>query len=74
MKFLLSHRAGLAWIDGTMTPEEAFAWDPVIAALEAQAPAWEPGTAHGYHATTYGWLVGEVIKRVTGEECRHVLP
>ena len=63
---LLSHRAGLAWVDGTMTPEEVFAWSPVVKALEAQAPSWPPGTAHGYHATTYGWLVGEVVRRVTG--------
>ncbi len=63
---LLAHRAGLAWIDGTMTVEEMLAWDPVIRALERQAPSWPPGTAHGYHATTYGWLVGEVIRRVTG--------
>ena len=42
------------------------AWDPVVAALAAQEPFWEPGTAHGYHALTYGWLVGEVVRRVTG--------
>ena len=42
------------------------AWDPVIEALAHQAPSWPPGTAHGYHATTYGWLVGEVVRRVTG--------
>jgi len=63
---LLSHRAGLAWVDGTMTAEEMLRWDPVIAALGRQAPSWPPGTAHGYHATTYGWLVGEVVRRVTG--------
>ena len=63
---LLSHQAGLAWTDGTMSTDEALAWDPVIRALEAQAPAWEPGTRHGYHATTYGWLVGEVVRRVHG--------
>jgi CubicO group peptidase (beta-lactamase class C family) len=67
VSYLLSHRAGLAWVDGTMTPDEAFAWEPVIAVLEAQTPHWEPGTEHGYHATTYGWLVGEVIRRVTGK-------
>jgi len=66
LSYLLSHQAGLAWVDGTMTAEEVFEWDPVIRALEAQAPLWQPGTAHGYHATTYGWLVGEVIKRVSG--------
>jgi CubicO group peptidase (beta-lactamase class C family) len=63
---LLSHRAGLAWTDGSLSLEEALAWDPVIKALERQAPSWPPGTAHGYHATTYGWLVGEVVRRVSG--------
>jgi CubicO group peptidase (beta-lactamase class C family) len=64
---LLSHQAGLAWIDGEMTLEEALSWDPVVDALARQVPHWEPGTQHGYHATTFGWLVGEVIKRVTGK-------
>ncbi len=63
---LLAHRAGLAWVDGTMSFEEVLRWDPVVEALERQAPSWPPGTAHGYHATTYGWLVGEVVRRVTG--------
>ena len=36
-------------------------------ALEQQAPVWEPGTQHGYHATTFGWLVGEVVRRVSGK-------
>jgi CubicO group peptidase (beta-lactamase class C family) len=67
VSYLLSHQAGLAWIDGEMTTEEALSWDPVVAALAAQAPSWEPGSQHGYHATTYGWLVGEVIRRITGK-------
>jgi CubicO group peptidase (beta-lactamase class C family) len=66
VSYLLSHQAGLAWIDGEMTAEEALSWEPVIEALENQHPAWTPGTQHGYHATTYGWLVGEVIRRVAG--------
>jgi CubicO group peptidase (beta-lactamase class C family) len=66
VKFLLSHQAGLAWIDGEMSLEEALSWDPVVDALARQTPSWEPGTQHGYHATTYGWLVGEVIRRVAG--------
>ena len=44
-----------------------FAWDPIIHALEVQEPYWEPGTAHGYHAVTYGYLVGEVVRRVSGK-------
>lgn len=63
---LLSHQAGLPWVDGEMSLADALAWDPVIRALEAQAPAWEPGTMHGYHALTYGWLVGEIVRRVSG--------
>jgi CubicO group peptidase (beta-lactamase class C family) len=63
---LLAHRAGLAWTDGPMSVDEMLAWDPVIEALQQQTPSWAPGTAHGYHATTYGWLVGEVIRRATG--------
>ncbi len=66
VRYLLSHRAGLAWVDEPLTLEQALAWEPMIHALEHQKPSWEPGTAHGYHAITYGYLVGEVIRRVTG--------
>ena len=65
--YLLSHQAGLAWVDGPMTLEEVLAWDPVVEGLAEEAPKWEPGTKHGYHATTYGWLVGEVVRRITGK-------
>jgi CubicO group peptidase (beta-lactamase class C family) len=50
-----------------MTFEQAIAWDPVVEALADSAPLWEPGTDRGYHAVTYGWLVGEVIRRVSGK-------
>jgi CubicO group peptidase (beta-lactamase class C family) len=66
VRYLLSHRAGLAWVDEPLTLEQALAWEPMIHALEHQKPSWEPGTAHGYHAITYGYLVGEVIRRITG--------
>ena len=66
VRWLLSHRAGLPVVDTTLTPEDVYAWDPVVEALAAQRPVWEPGTKHGYHALTYGWLVGEVIRRVSG--------
>ena len=65
--WVLSHRAGLAAIDDPdLTLDDVAAWDPVIDAIAAQAPNWEPGTAHGYHARTYGWMTGELIRRVTG--------
>ena len=66
VRWLFSHRAGLAAIDTPLGVEDVYASDPVVAALAAQEPNWEPGSAHGYHAVTYGWLAGEVIKRVSG--------
>ncbi|MFY1653864.1 serine hydrolase domain-containing protein [Solwaraspora sp. WMMB762] len=63
---LLTHRAGLPALDRDLTREQVLAWEPVIAAIEEQTPLWQPGTAYTYHALTYGWLVGEVIRRVTG--------
>jgi CubicO group peptidase (beta-lactamase class C family) len=66
VRWLLSHRAGLPVIDHPIPLADLLAWDPMAAALAAQRPVWEPGTAHGYHGRTYGWLVGEVIRRVSG--------
>jgi CubicO group peptidase (beta-lactamase class C family) len=66
VRWLLSHRAGLSALDRRLSRDEALAWDPVIRAIEDQAPLWPPGSAYAYHTITYGWLVGEVIRRVTG--------
>ncbi|MFF4655088.1 serine hydrolase domain-containing protein [Streptomyces sp. NPDC001381] len=63
---LLSHQAGLVALDEPVPLADALAWHPMTTALAAQRPLWEPGTAHGYHGRTYGWLVGEVIRRVSG--------
>ena len=63
----LSHQAGIPALDRRPTIEEVVAWDPVVAMVAAQAPEWEPGTAHGYHAVTWGWIVGELVRRVTGQ-------
>ncbi|MFE0047598.1 serine hydrolase domain-containing protein [Streptomyces albireticuli] len=65
-RMVLAHRAGLPVIDRPLTFEEVLAWTPVVRALEEQAPYWEPGTAHEYHGHTMGWLIGEVIRRITG--------
>jgi CubicO group peptidase (beta-lactamase class C family) len=67
VRYLLSHQAGLAYVDKTVNFEEFVAWDPVIRALEAQKPLWTPGEHHLYHAVTYGFLVGEVVRRITGK-------
>ena len=66
VEWLLTHQSGLPAIDATLTMSEALAWDPIVEALADQKPLWEPGTAHGYHALTFGWLVGEVVRRVSG--------
>jgi CubicO group peptidase (beta-lactamase class C family) len=66
VRWLLCHKAGLPVIDKRLSLAEVLAWDPVIAALSVQEPVWEPGTAHGYHALTFGWLVGEVVRRIDG--------
>jgi CubicO group peptidase (beta-lactamase class C family) len=66
LRWLLCHKAGLPYVDVDLTLAEVLAWDPMIRALERQEPVWAPGTAHGYHACTFGWLVGEVVRRVTG--------
>ncbi|WP_052745602.1 serine hydrolase domain-containing protein [Allosalinactinospora lopnorensis] len=66
LKHLLTHRAGLPAVDRPITLAMMEAWHPVVDALAAQRPAWEPDTAHGYHALTFGWLLGEVVRRATG--------
>lgn len=60
---VMSHQAGLPYIEGEFTLEESLSWTPMVDALAAQAPIWAPGTKHGYHMRTYGWLVGELIRR-----------
>ena len=59
-----SHQAGLPYVERDCTLAEALAWTPMVEALAAQAPVWEPGSTHGYHMRTYGWLVGEIVRRV----------
>jgi CubicO group peptidase (beta-lactamase class C family) len=64
---LLTHQSSLAPLPEGMYGAALFDWDAVIHGLEKEAPAWEPGTASGYHAVTFGFLVGEVVRRVSGK-------
>ncbi len=67
VRWLLSHQAGLVAVDRTFDIDEFCAWTPIVDALAAQAPMWEPGKQHAYHALTYGHLVGEVLRRISGK-------
>ena len=63
---VMSHQAGLPYVDQVLSFDDLIAVNPVVEALAAQSPVWEPGTKHGYHALTYGWLAGELVRRVDG--------
>lgn len=66
LRHILSHTAGLPTWSETVTVDDLLDWEKVTSLLAAQPPWWEPGTAMGYHALTYGYLAGEVVRRVTG--------
>ena len=67
VRWLLSHRAGLPAPHQQLKDTDAYDWNVMTSTLAADEPWWEPGTKHGYHAITFGWLVGEVIRRITGK-------
>ena len=67
LRYLLTHQAALPAI-AHLLPSGAWSrWDVVTEALAAQAPWWEPGAGHGYHVNTQGFLIGEVVRRITGK-------
>ena len=66
LRYLLTHQAGLPVVDEELPVGAELEWDIMAGALARQAPVWEPGEKTGYHAATFGWLVGEVIRRVDG--------
>ena len=67
VRHFLSHMAGLSGMDTKVEGEALYDWDWMTRELAAQAPWWEPGTASGYHALTQGHLIGEIVRRVTGQ-------
>ncbi|MGH0035041.1 MAG: serine hydrolase domain-containing protein [Myxococcota bacterium] len=66
VRWLLSHRAGLAAIRKPLPEGAVTDWELMIEALAEQEPWWTPGEKHGYHALTFGHLVGEVVRRISG--------
>ncbi|WP_030039137.1 serine hydrolase domain-containing protein, partial [Streptomyces resistomycificus] len=63
VRHVLNHRSGLPVLDRPLTPEEALDPRRGAEAVAAQAPVWEPGADHGYHALTYGWMLDELVRR-----------
>ena len=72
VRWLLTHRSGVPGIglDRPVQVEELYDWDLMTSLLAAQEPLCEPGSAGGYHALAYGWLVGEVVRRIAGQGIR----
>jgi len=64
---LLSHQAGLCGVSEKLSIEDLYNWDKMVGLLARQKPHWKPGTASGYHAVTWGYLAGELVKRINGK-------
>jgi CubicO group peptidase (beta-lactamase class C family) len=73
LRHALTHMAGVPQLPSYTTPEDFLDWDRMCRTIAGSAPVWEPGTAHGYHAWTWGWLIGETVRRATGRLLSWVL-
>ena len=67
VKMLLNHQSGLAAVRDPLPPGAFHNWELMVETLAKQEPFWIPGSMHGYHGFTFGWLVGEVVRRVSGK-------
>jgi CubicO group peptidase (beta-lactamase class C family) len=67
VRWIMGHRSGLSGLAVPTSVQDYYDWDKITALLAEQEPFWEPGTATGYHAITFGYLIGEVIWRITGQ-------
>src|SRR5690606_12475879 len=67
LRQILSHRSGLSAISEPLAPEALFDWQAMTAALAAQQPWWTPDASHGYAPLTYAWLLGEPLRRLSGQ-------
>ncbi|MEV0650721.1 serine hydrolase domain-containing protein [Phytomonospora sp. NPDC050363] len=73
LRHALTHTVGVPGVPADTTPEAMVDWERMCATLAAAEPWWEPGTRTGYHALTFGWIVGEVVRRATGRTIGQVL-
>ena len=70
LRQVLAHQAGHPALRVEVPPEAIYDWDWMVQALESQEPWWVPGSAHGYHVNTFGFICGEIVRRTTGEPLR----
>lgn len=67
LRQVLAHQAGHPAIRADVPPRAIYDWDWIVGALESQEPWWTPGSKHGYHVNTFGFLCGEIVRRATGK-------
>ncbi len=67
VRYLLSHTAGLSGFEKPVRTKSLYNWDKIVNILATQKPWWEPGTKSGYHLVTFGYLLGELVRRITGK-------
>lgn len=73
LRHALLHTVGVPGVPADTTPDDVLDWDRMCSVVAAAEPLWEPGTKTAYHALTFGWIVGELIRRATGRELGEVL-
>ena len=73
IRHALTHSAGVPGVPADTTPEDLCDWQKMCAAIADAEPWWEPGTKFGYHALTYGYIIGEIVRRATGKPISQVL-
>ncbi|WP_283136657.1 serine hydrolase domain-containing protein [Rhizohabitans arisaemae] len=73
IRHALTHTAGVPGLPADTTPEDLCDWDKMVAAVAAAKPWWEPGTKTGYHPQSYGYLIGEIVRRAVGKPISQVL-
>lgn len=67
VKYIFAHMSGLAGFEEVISAEDYYNWEKITKLLAEQKPWWEPGKKAGYHAITQGYLIGELIRRITGK-------
>src|SRR5919205_3075722 len=73
VRHALSQSVGVPGLPAGLTPEDLCDWDKMCAIIADAEPWWEPGTRVGYHAVTFGYIVGEIVRRATGKPISQVL-